>query len=268
MNRLEKTFKKVKDESTSALVGFITAGDPDYNKSLDIIKGMLDSGIDILELGISFSDPTADGAAIQRSSQRALANGINLKKSLEMIRELRKEYEQPIIIFSYYNPIHAYGLEEFYKDAVEAGADGTLIVDLPPEERGEIEGKFGSELAIIRLIAPTTPIDRVGYILEDGSGFAYVISKTGITGTGDINTEVVEKHIAELRKVCNIPLCVGFGISTPEQAAAVAGYAEGVVIGSAFERIIEDNLDNPELITIMNEKVSKIKEAMIGAKNE
>ena len=266
MNRLEKTFQKIKEESTSALVGFITAGDPDIERSMEVIRAMLDSGVDILELGIAFSDPTADGAAIQRSSQRALASGISLKKSIKMVEELRKDYEQPIIIFSYYNPIFAYGVEEFYKDAVEAGADGTLIVDLPPEERSEIAEKFGDDFARIRLIAPTTPLERVSFILEDASGFAYVISKTGITGTGEINTKVVEKHIAELRKTCKIPLCVGFGISTPEQASAVAGYAEGVVIGSAFERIIEDNLNNPELIDIMKERVSSIKEAMNGVK--
>ncbi len=263
MNRIERVFQRVKEESTSALVGFITAGDPDYDKSLEVIKGMFDSGVDILELGIAFSDPTADGQAIQRSSQRALANGISLSKSLEMIRELRKDYDQPIIIFSYYNPIYYYDIEKFYKDTVAAGADGTLIVDLPPEERQEIAGKFGPDLALIRLIAPTTPDDRVSFILEDASGFAYVISKTGITGTGEINTDAVGEHIAKLRQICKIPLCVGFGISTPEQAAAVAGYAEGVVIGSAFERIIEDNLDNPKMVDIMKERVSSIKAAMI-----
>ncbi len=266
MNRLEQTFTKVREESNSALVGFITAGDPDTGKSLKIIRAMLDSGVDILELGIAFSDPTADGAAIQRSSQRALAAGITLQQSLELVRELRRDYSQPIIIFSYYNPILAYGLEKFSRDTLAAGADGVLIVDLPPEERGEIEGKFSKDLARIRLIAPTTPLSRVGYILEDASGFAYVISKTGITGTGEINTNAVEQHIAELRQVCDLPLCVGFGISTPEQTAAVAGYAEGVVIGSAFERIIEDNLNNPELITIMKERVSSIKEAMSKTK--
>ena len=266
MNRIDRLFQRTAENSASALVGFITAGDPDIETSKNIIRCMFDSGVDILELGIAFSDPTADGAAIQRSSQRALANGITLKKSLGMVEELRRDYQQPIIIFSYYNPILAYGLKEFYQDATAAGADGVLIVDLPPEERQEIEGKFGPDLARIRLIAPTTPLRRVPFILEDSSGFAYVISKTGITGTGEINTEAVDKHITELRKICTLPLCVGFGISTPEQAAAVAGYAEGVVIGSAFERIIEDNLDNPELIAIMKEKVSSIKQAMNGAK--
>ena len=266
MNRIDNQFQKTAEKTTSALVGFITAGDPDIETSMQVIKCMLDSGVDILELGIAFSDPTADGTAIQRSSQRALAAGITLKKSLAMVEQLRRDYQQPLIIFSYYNPILAYGLENFYRDAVTAGADGVLIVDLPPEERQEIEGKFGSELARIRLIAPTTPIERVPFILEDSSGFAYVISKTGITGTGEINTQAVEKHITELRKVCTLPLCVGFGISTPEQAAAVADYAEGVVIGSAFERIIEDNLDNPELIAIMKERVAAIKQAMNGAK--
>lgn len=266
MNRLDETFKKLGEKGSSALVGFITAGDPDKETSLNIIKSMLESGVDILELGIAFSDPTADGPAIQRSSQRALANGITLREGIEMIQELRKDYNQPIIIFSYYNPILKYGLKKFYQDAVKAGADGTLIVDLPPEEKNELVGKFGDKLAIIRLIAPTTPEERVGKILEDASGFVYVISKTGVTGSGGLDTTAVEKHIASLRSNCSLPLCVGFGISTPEQAATVAGYSEGVVIGSAFERIIEENLDNPELINIMKEKVSSLKEAITGDK--
>lgn len=263
MNRIENKFSEL--AGSSALVGFISAGDPDVVKSESVIRAMLDGGVDILELGFPFSDPTADGPVIQRSSERSLKSGMTFERYFSLLASLRKDYSQPIIVFSYFNPIFKYGVERFYKDAKSAGADGVLIVDLPPEENREIEGKFGDDFSVIRLIAPTTPQERVAKITEDASGFVYVISRTGVTGVTSsvgVDIEAVKKHLAEIKESTNIPLCVGFGISTPEQAEAIAECAEGVVIGSAFERIVEDNLDNPALPELLREYTESIKKKL------
>ncbi len=262
MNRINKKFAELKEQGRSALVGFISAGDPDFDLSYEIIDAMCRAGLDVLELGVPFSDPTADGPVIQRSSQRALASGINMEKCMAMVGKLRIEHELPIILFSYYNPIFKYGVERFCNDAKIAGADGTLIVDLPPEEGAELKGKFTDDFSVIRLIAPNTSLNRVQSIASDGSGFLYVISKTGVTGSGGLDTEAVAKHVAQIKTITDLPLCVGFGISTAEQARAVAGCAEGVVIGSAFERLIEDNVGKSDLPEIMYSYVSEIRAAL------
>jgi len=262
MNRIDKTFEDLGQKKEKALVGFLTAGDPNISGSLNIITAMCKNGLDILELGVPFSDPTADGPVIQRSSARALKDGINLRAVLEMTGKLRQETSIPIILFSYYNPIHSYGVESFYRDAVEAGADGILVVDLPPEESDEMTScRQGNDLSLIRLIAPTTPLNRMAQIAKSASGFLYLISKTGVTGSNGLDTEDINDKIESLRSVTKLPICVGFGISTVEDVAAMASLTDGVVIGSAFERIIEENLDNPDLASILANKVYEFKEA-------
>jgi tryptophan synthase alpha chain len=262
MNRIDKTFEDLRQKKEKALVGFLTAGDPNFSESLNIITAMCKSGLDILELGISFSDPTADGPVIQRSSSRALKDGINLRSVLEMTGRLRQETSIPIILFSYYNPIHSYGVESFYRDAVKAGADGILVVDLPPEESEEMTSCWaGNDFALIRLIAPTTPLNRMAHIAKTASGFLYLVSKTGVTGSDGLDTEDINDKIELLRSATRLPICVGFGISTVEDVAAIASVADGVVIGSAFERIIEENLDNPDLASILANRVHEFKEA-------
>jgi tryptophan synthase alpha chain len=262
MNRIDKTFGKLKKRREKALVGFVTAGDPDMHTSFNIAASMCSAGLDVLELGISFSDPTADGSAIQRSSARALEKGTNLEAVLSMTGKLRKETEIPIILFSYYNPIHAYGNEKFYEDAVSAGADGVLAVDLPPEESDEMTGVWpGNDLALIRLIAPTTPFERMKKIAETAFGFIYLVSKTGVTGSSGLKTKSIERQVGSLRSVTSLPVCVGFGISTEDDVATVASVADGVVIGSAFERLIEENLNNPDIAAIISEQVRKYKAA-------
>ena len=262
MNRIAQTFESLKRKKEKALVGFVSAGDPNISESLNIIRAMCEAGTDILELGISFSDPTADGPVIQRSSGRAIAGRVNLKKVMEMTAEIRKTSHVPIILFSYYNPIHTYGNEAFYKDAVQAGADGVLIVDLPPEESDEMTDCWaGNELALIRLAAPTTPLERMRQIADSASGFLYLVSKTGVTGSDGLDTSDIREHTEKLRSVSSLPICVGFGISTPEDVAAVAAVADGVVIGSAFERLIEENMDNPNLISLISERTSEYKAA-------
>jgi len=264
MNRIDIAFEELKKRGEKALVGFVTAGDPDIPESLNIVTSMCRAGLDVLELGVPFSDPTADGPVIQRSSARALSKGVNLKRVLSMTRKLREETQIPIILFSYYNPIYAYGTGKFYGDALAAGADGVLVVDLPPEESEEMAGRWsGSDLALIRLIAPTTSEERMSKITEDASGFIYLVSKTGVTGSSGLKTESIGLQIDSLRRVSPLPVCVGFGISTVNDVAAIASVADGVVIGSAFERIIEDNLDNPDMALIIADQVRKYKAAML-----
>lgn len=267
MNRIADTFNRLKQNKEKALVGFVSAGDPNISDSLRLIKAMCEAGVDILELGVPFSDPTSDGPVIQRSSARALKSGVNLKAVLEMTREIREFSAQtPIILFSYYNPIYAYGNKSFYNDALAAGADGVLIVDLPPEESDEMTSEWtGNDLSLIRLIAPTTPPARMAEIAASASGFLYLISKIGVTGSAGLDTGDISENMKRLRSVTQIPVCVGFGISTPQEVAGVASHADGVVIGSAFERLIEENLENPDLVSVLAEKVRACKAATVEA---
>jgi len=262
--RLKHTFEKLKKQNASALVGFVTAGDPNPTESLNIILAMCDAGLDVLELGIPFSDPTADGPVIQRSSARALTRGGNVSAVLDLTRRLRNRIQIPIILFTYYNPILAYGIRPFYEDAASSGADGILVVDLPPEESHEMTAMAPADpLPLIRLIAPTTPPERMGMIARDGAGFLYMVSKTGVTGSGGLDTNEIRHQLKALRTVTSLPVCVGFGISTPADVASVSAIADGVVVGSAFERLIEENLGNPELPSRMGRKVAEFKAATL-----
>ena len=262
MNRIKKTFKKLSEKKEKALIGFVTAGDPAPDMSLEIILSMCQAGLDILELGIPFSDPTSDGPVIQRSSQRSLQNRTSLASVLNLTCQIRKQTEVPIILFSYYNPIFSYGCTRFNQDALSAGADGVLVVDLPPEESDEMTTLWQEpKLHLIRLVAPTTPPDRMAMIAKKAEGFLYQVSKTGVTGSPGFKPEKFDQQVRALKSQTNVPICVGFGISTPEQVGAVASIADGVVVGSAFEKVIEDNIGKPDLLELMSESVSKLKAA-------
>lgn len=262
MNRIERKFSNAKADGESALVGFVTAGDPELSRSFEIIEAMCGAGIDILELGVPFSDPTADGPVIQRSSARALKSGANMAHILAMTRKLRERTDVPIILFSYYNPILAYGTDRFYADALTAGADGALVVDLPPEESAELTGGWDfNRFALIRLIAPTTPAERMKRIAADAAGFLYMVSKTGVTGSAGLDTAAVAHHVGLLRKATDLPICVGFGVSTAADVAALSRTADGVVIGSAFERLIEENLARPDLPALVAGQTRTYKDA-------
>lgn len=262
MNRIAHKFEELKKRKEKALIGFITAGDPDVDKSLNIISAMCAAGLDILELGIPFSDPTADGPAIQRSSARALAHQVNIPAVLEMTRTLRETTDIPIILFGYYNPILQYKVAKFRKDARAAGVDGVLVVDLPPEESAEMtNGHRESGFPLIRLIAPTTPAERMRRIAASAHGFLYLISKTGVTGSDGLALDAVAARTVSVKAVTELPVCVGFGISTPADVRSIAAVADGVVIGSAFERLIEENLDQPDLPDIVAEQVRAYKQA-------
>jgi tryptophan synthase alpha chain len=262
MNRIDAVFKSLAEKKEKALVGFVTAGDPDMAGSLRIVSSMCSAGLDILELGVPFSDPTADGPVIQRSSGRALAAGVNLSAVLDMIAVLRLRSQVPIIVFSYYNPILAYGAAAFHRDALDAGADGVLLVDLPPEESAELTDLWANDgLRLIRLTSPTTPPERMRRIASCASGFIYHVSQLGVTGGQGLQPENIAAKVKDLRAATRLPICVGFGISTPEQVAAVARVADGVVIGSAFERLIEENITRPDLPEVLASHVVTLKRA-------
>ncbi len=263
MNRIQIKFKKLKEQNRKALIGFIVCGDPDIETSREIVLQLCKAGVDIIELGVPFSDPTADGPVIQRAARRALAHNVSLTSVLEFAGELRQKTETPIILFSYYNPLFKFGAEKLYYEAVNAGIDGLLVVDLPPEESRELTEKWnGNDLSFIRLIAPTTPEDRIRKIVNDASGFIYLISKTGITGSEGLDYEEISTMVGKIKKYSDLPVCVGFGVSTDQEVRKIASFSDGVIIGSAIIRTIEKYLDNTD---IMMEKLIRQIESYKGA---
>ncbi len=235
MSRIETTFARLKQQNRKALVGFLVAGDPDLETSERNCRLALDNGVDVLELGVPFSDPTADGPVIQASGQRSLAAGTTVSKVLAMARRLRQDYQTPIVLFGYANPCFSYGYEKLARDAAEAGVDAFLVVDLPFEESGELRqhlDKFGLEF--ITLIAPTTPDDRLKILLQDARGFVYYIMVKGVTGARAEVAADVSAHLIRLRHHTNLPVAAGFGVSNGSQARDAARHADGVVVGSAL----------------------------------
>jgi tryptophan synthase alpha chain len=226
-------------------VAFVTAGDPDYETALEIVKGLPGAGADVIELGMPFSDPMADGPAVQASSLRALKAGMTLAKTLELVRAFRKgDGETPIVLMGYYNPIYSYGVERFVADAKVAGVDGLIIVDLPPEEDDELcLPSLKAGLHWIRLATPTTDDKRLPTVLNNTSGFIYYVSIMGITGTAAVPTDQVREAVARLRRHTELPIAVGFGIRTPEQAGTIAGIADAAVVGSAIVDAVKAGLD-------------------------
>ncbi|WP_192985388.1 tryptophan synthase subunit alpha [Pseudomonas sp. EggHat1] len=236
MSRLQNRFAELKQENRAALVTFITAGDPDYATSLSILKGLPDAGADVIELGMPFTDPMADGPAIQLANIRALAGKQGMQQTLQMVREFRTSNQStPLVLMGYYNPIFVYGVERFIADAKAAGVDGLIVVDLPPEHNDELcEPAQSAGIDFIRLTTPTTDDDRLPTVLAGSSGFVYYVSVAGVTGAGAATMDHVEEAVARLRRHTDLPLCIGFGIRTPEHAAEVARRAEGAVVGSAL----------------------------------
>ena len=245
MTRIDQTFAALKREGRAGLVTFITAGDPDYETSLAMLKGLPRAGADIIEIGMPFSDPMADGPAIQASSVRALQGGQTMKKTLSMVREFRSENDTtPIVLMGYYNPIYVYPVDRFIADAVDAGADGLIVVDMPPEEDEELRpAATQSGLNFVRLATPTTDAKRLPAVLTNTSGFVYYVSIAGITGTAAPDIAAVGEHVARLKAHTELPIAVGFGVKSQEQVRALASVAEGVVVGSALVSTIAKSLD-------------------------
>ena len=234
-------FRQLRGDGRKALVCYITAGHPDYDRSLELLRGIVEAGADIVEVGVPFSDPMADGPVIQGSSQRALEQGMTFTRTLDLIREARVSC--PVVLFSYLNPILAAGADALTR-AAEAGAHGLLITDLPLGADAALESRLAAgPLDYVRLVAPTTPRERMAEIAKHGSGFVYLISRLGVTGErSDIAAELPET-ISALRAVTDLPVCVGFGISKPDQAATIARLADGVVVGSALVRAADTSID-------------------------
>ncbi|HIC29576.1 MAG TPA: tryptophan synthase subunit alpha [Rhodospirillales bacterium] len=245
MSRIADRFEALKAEGRGGLVTFVTAGDPDLDTSREILFGLAAAGADLIELGMPFSDPMADGPAIQAGSLRALKGGMTLKKTLALVAEFRKrDNETPVVLMGYYNPIYIYGTDAFTADAKAAGVDGLIIVDLPPEEVHEIEGPArAAGIDIIYLTAPTSDDARLPVVVARASGFVYYVSITGITGTRSAAIGDIQSAVERIRRHTDLPIGVGFGIKTPEQAAEIASVANAAVVGSALVDIIAANLD-------------------------
>ena len=244
-DRLKILFAKLRSKNASALGIFITAGDPDFDTSLKIMEGLPEAGADMIEFGMPFSDPMADGPAIQASSKRALESGGSLKKTLDMVRLFRvKNNFTPIILMGYYNPIYNFGVQNFLREVVEAGADGLIVVDLPPEEDDElcIPSK-GCKLPFVRLTAPTTNNERLKTVLRNATGFIYYVSITGITGTKDVPIELVTGAVENLKEHSKLPIAVGFGIKTREHVEQVTRIADAAIVGSEVVNAIAKSLD-------------------------
>jgi tryptophan synthase alpha chain len=245
-NRIDTAFARLRELRQKAFVAYVAAGDPDFARSLDVIHALADAGADIIELGLPFSDPLADGIVNQMAAERALKAGMTTVKALELIREFRRTRQTPIVLFTYLNPVFAYGFEAFHRDAAEAGADGILLLDLPPDEAVlNPELAAGVGLKQIRLIAPTTPPERLKLLAQSAAGFIYALSRTGVTGAHGVPSANIAELVAAIRQHTTVPVCVGFGISTPAQAAMVAAAADGVIVGSAIVKQIELNPTAP-----------------------
>jgi tryptophan synthase alpha chain len=243
--RIDRRFAELKAQKRAALVTFITAGDPDYDTSLKIIQGLPKAGADIIEVGMPFTDPMADGPAIQAGGLRALAAGQTLKKTLKLVKEFRAgDKHTPIVLMGYYNPIYVYGVDRFLVDAKKCGADGLIIVDLPPEEDDELcIPAMEAGLNFIRLTTPTTDDERAPAVFKHTSGFVYYVSVLGITGTKAPDLKSVKQNVNRLRKHTSLPICVGFGVKSAEQARTIAKDADGVVVGSALVSAVANSLD-------------------------
>jgi len=240
VDRIDRRFAALKAEGRAGFVAYVMAGDPDAKTSLRIMAGLVEAGADIVELGFPFSDPMAEGPPIQRAAQRALQAGMTVKGTLELVRGFRAgDQDTPLILMGYLNPLESYGLDRFAADASEAGADGMIVVDCPPEEAGPLHKALKSRgMALIRLAAPTTDEDRLPMVVKDTAGFVYYVSVAGVTGTKEADAGAVAPAVQRLRAASGLPVAVGFGIRTPERAAEVARVADAAVVGSALVDIV------------------------------
>ena len=270
--RIDRRFAELKEQGRAALVTFLTAGDPDPETSLAILRAIPAAGADVVELGMPFTDPMADGPAIQMSSQRALKAGQTLKKTLDIVRAFRQSDDaMPLVLMGYYNPIYIYGVDRFLRDAKSAGVDGLIVVDLPPEEDAELcIPALNAGLNFIRLATPTTDDKRLPAVLANTSGFVYYVSITGITGAATPDPGKVAAAVARIKRHTSLPVAVGFGVRTAEQAATIASGADGVVVGSALVNALNGSLDGDDkatakTVTVVINLVAELARGVRGA---
>lgn len=265
MNRIDRRFADLAQRGEKAFIPFITAGDPDLETTRRIVLALANVGADVVELGVPFSDPLADGVVNQAAAQRALKHHVHLGQILETVRAIRKESEVPLILFTYYNPVLAYGAEKLARDAADAGVDGILCVDLPPEEAEEYRQACNAHgLATVFLLAPTSTDARIELIATRSSGFVYYVSRTGVTGVREKMEDSVRGMVEKIKSYTKLPVAVGFGISNPEQAREVADYADGVVVGSAIVRMIGELGAQPETPEKVGAFVKSLADAVKG----
>ena len=261
MSRIEKTFAAL---NRSALITFITAGDPDFAQSMDILNALPGAGADIIELGMPFTDPMADGPVIQAAGNRALKSGANMQQTLKMVQQFRTNNSTtPIVLMGYANPLLQYGYDKFCADATKAGVDGLIIVDIPPEESAELENAAKTNgLDFIRLLTPTTNESRIPTVVKNASGFLYYVSVAGITGAAKASPETIRPHIEQIRKHTNLPIAIGFGIKTPEDAKAMSVIGNAIVVGSAIVQTVADNQNAKDLAALVTKQVSGLSGAL------
>lgn len=263
MSNISTTLRALKEQGKKALVTFITAGDPDLDTSEKIVHTLIESGVDLIELGFPFSDPMADGPTIQFASERALESGTTLRGILDMVARVRQHSNVPIILMGYFNPVFCYGTELFARDASAAGVDGLLLVDLPPEEAEELHPLLRQAgIDLITLLAPTTGAQRSAQLAAAGEGFLYYVSMTGVTGSKQVDATAIAAAVSELKAQSPVPVAVGFGVSTPADAAAVAGIADAVVVGSALVKLIAEKSASPDLLDAVGTFARSLKKAI------
>jgi len=259
-SRLDATFGALRARRERALVAYFTAGDPSLAITRKLVVEAARRGADVIELGIPFSDPLADGPVIQRATQRALAAGVTLPRVLELVREMRGEVSAPLVFLTYYNPLLAFGLKAFCRTSVEAGIDGVIVADLPPEESGPLRAEaVAAGLDLIHLVAPTSTPERMRRIARASEGFVYMVSLTGVTGERAALAPELTQQLRALRAITTKPVCVGFGIGTPDQAALVGELADGVIVGSAIVRLVEQHGASAELLSRVGDFIAGLK---------
>lgn len=264
-NRIGATFEQLRARGEKALIAYIMAGDPSLQETESLVLELERAGADIIELGVPFSDPIADGPVIQRAAERALRSGTSLRKILDAVAGLRARTQIPLVLMTYYNTVHAFGEEVFSRQAAAAGVDGLIVPDMPPEESTTLAPAAARDgLCVIFLLAPTSTPVRLTQIARRSRGFVYYVSLTGITGAKLTDLDCVRRNVAKIRKSTDVPVAVGFGISTPRDVAQVADVADGVIVGSAIVRQIEEHCDHPDMPERVGQYVSSLKAATVG----
>jgi tryptophan synthase alpha chain len=268
-SKLDHTFATLRQRGEKALIAYVMAGDPSLQDTEQLVVELEQAGADIIELGVPFSDPIADGPVIQQAAERALRSGTSLRTILSMVTRLRARTQIPLVLMAYYNNIHAFGPEGFCHEAAQAGVDGVIIPDMPPDEAGPLRGPAAAAgLPLIFLLAPTSTEERRTFVARQSQGFVYYVSLTGITGAKLHNMADVAKNVEKIRKVTRVPVAVGFGVATPEDAAKVAAIADGVIVGSAIVKQIAAYGQKPEMVKHVAEFVRSLKTAMRAAQSK